>query len=92
MSNVMDIIDTTIKDEWPNWENYSMKDYFIKVATLIPNPKEEKVIVEKNYDPRYKTLRGACYAFVINGKFVKQGKTETTIHERIQSYNTGKKA
>lgn len=91
MSNAMDIIDITIKDEWPNWEDYSLKQYFTKIATLIPNQKKEKIEVKKDFDPRYKTIKGLCYAFVIGGKFIKQGKTESTMAERIKSYNCGKK-
>lgn len=93
MNNAMDIIDTTIKTDWPDWDNYSMKDYFIKIATLIPDQTKERVSPNKeNLDSRYNTLSGVCYALVIDGKFVKQGKTDTTMAKRVQSYNCGKKS
>lgn len=88
--NAMDIIDRAINEEWPNWNDYSMKNYFTKVATLIPNQEKETLVVQKDFDKRYVTTKGACYAMVIDGKFVRQGKTDTTLKERIQSYNCGK--
>ena len=92
MSNAMDIIDTEIKTDWPNWNDYSMKNYFTKIATLIPDQANERVYPSKDMDSRYKTLAGVCYAFVIDGKFVKQGKTDQTMAKRVQSYNCGKKS
>ena len=75
---------------WPNFADYSLNDKMIHAGQLIPNLEKEQLnwSPNENFDDNY---RGLFYAFVINGKFYKAGKTDTTMKERISSYNCGKK-
>lgn len=77
-------------ESWPLWENYTLKEYFTLLGTIYPNKNKEMLdwqAVEAMLD-RYE---GLDYGFVINGHFYKIGKTDTTMKDRLQSYNCGKK-
>ena len=78
-----------IKD-WPLFKDYSLSSKMIHAGKIIPNIEEEKLMwtPNKDFDDNY---NGLFYAFVINDKFYKAGKTDTTMRERIKSYNCGKK-
>lgn len=77
-------------ENWPLFINYSLYDKMIHAGQLIPDQDNEKLIwcPDKNFDDNYS---GLVYAFVIKGYFYKSGKTDTTMKERINSYNCGKK-
>ena len=74
---------------WPNFKDYSFMENMVYAGQLIPDRANEKIVWTPNelFDDNY---QGLCYAFVVNGKFYKQGKTDTTLKERISSYNCGK--
>ena len=77
-------------ESWPLFKDYSLADKMFHAGQLIPDTKNEKLVwcPNKNFDDNY---TGLFYAFVVNGHFYKAGKTDTTLLERIKSYNCGKK-
>lgn len=83
---------TNIEDvnTWPLFKDYSLNKEMFHAGQLIPDVKNEKLVWCPNdiFDDNYS---GLFYAFVINGHFYKAGKTDTTLKERISSYNCGKK-
>lgn len=77
-------------NNWPYFKDYSLSDKMIHAGQLIPDIDNEKLVWRPNdsFDDNYK---GLFYAFVVNGHFYKAGKTDTTLKERIGSYNCGTK-
>ena len=74
---------------WPEYSDYSYRNYMAHAGQLIPDTNSEKLIwkPDENFQDNY---AGLFYAFVVNGKFYKGGKTDNTMKNRIQSYNCGK--
>jgi hypothetical protein len=64
---------------------------FIKLGELLPSVENESITIQNASDILL-TKKGLVYAFVIDGRVFKVGKTETTMKERIKSYNCGKRA
>lgn len=74
---------------WPNFKDYTYNKYMTYAGKLIPDTKNEKLVWEPAVDfPN--DYCGLFYAFVVNGKFYKGGKTDNTLVDRIKSYNCGK--
>lgn len=77
-------------ENWPLFENYSLHNEMFHAGQLIPDRNNEKLVwcPNNSFNDNY---TGLFYAFVVNGHFYKAGKTDTTMRERIASYNCGKK-
>lgn len=75
---------------WPLFKDYSLANQMFHAGQLIPNTENEKLVwcPDKDFNDNY---TGLFYAFVVNGYFYKAGKTDTTLLDRIKSYNCGKK-
>lgn len=74
---------------WPDFKDYTYNKYMIYAGKLIPDIENEKLVWEP--DTTFPNdYNGLFYAFVVNGKFYKGGKTDNTIADRIKSYNCGK--
>lgn len=75
---------------WPLFKDYSLANQMFHAGQLIPDTENEKLVwcPDKNFNDNY---TGLFYAFVVNGHFYKAGKTDTTLLDRIRSYNCGKK-
>lgn len=72
--------------------NYSMSPLFQRIGVLKPEVDKERVVPIPDDVNNNGFKRGnALYAFVIDGHLFKIGKTDTTIAERINSYNCGRK-
>lgn len=76
--------------DWPLFSDYSLSNKMVHAGQLIPDIHNEKLVwnPDKDFNDSY---RGLIYIFVVDGKIYKAGKTDTTIKERINSYNCGKK-
>lgn len=85
------IVKTEVPQDAPNFSEYSLKSYFEKIGILKPNCQRERLDCEI-LNKKYSTLEGLVYCFVIDGKILKIGKTDTTMAERVKSYNCGTKA
>jgi hypothetical protein len=74
------------------FEDYSLSTQFHRIGVLRPEQEKERVVPvpDDTSDNGFKK-GNALYAFVIDGHLFKIGKTDTTIAERINSYNCGKK-
>ncbi|MDR3290095.1 MAG: hypothetical protein LBT02_02310 [Rickettsiales bacterium] len=81
-------------DNLKNEANYSdFKDYqkyFIHLCDLQPNLEKERLEII-NCEIDYLNKEGFVYIFVIKDKVFKIGESTTSIKDRIQSYNCGKK-
>lgn len=86
-----DVILTSVPTDAPNFNEYKLKPYFEKIATLIPNNETESLKVKES-TTKYDSIEGIVYCFVVDGKILKLGKTDTTMKKRVQSYNCGKRA
>lgn len=64
---------------------------FVKLGELLPNIENESITIQ-NANDILLTKKGLVYAFIIDGRVFKVGKTETTMKDRIKSYNCGKRA
>ena len=75
---------------WPLFKDYSLANQMFHAGQLIPDTENEKLVwcPDKDFNDNY---TGLFYAFVVNGYFYKAGKTDTTLLDRIKSYNCGKK-
>lgn len=72
--------------------SYSMFPLFQRIGVLKPEVDKERVVAVPDDVNNNGFKRGnALYAFVIDGHLFKIGKTDTTIAERISSYNCGRK-
>lgn len=76
--------------EWPLFTDYTYHKEMPHVGQLIPDKDNEKLLWCPNEDFN-DNYPGLIYAFVVNGHLYKIGKTDTTMRERISSYNCGKK-
>ena len=74
---------------WPNFEDYSYRPYMVHAGQMIPDTVNEKLVWKPDADFQ-DGYTGLFYAFVVNGKFYKGGKTDNTMKDRIPSYNSGK--
>jgi hypothetical protein len=74
------------------FEDFSLSTLFQRIGVLKIEPEKERVvpIPDDVHNNGFKK-ENALYAFVIDGHLFKIGKTDTTIAERINSYNCGKK-
>lgn len=71
---------------------YSKFPLFQRIGVLKPEVDKERVVPVPDDINNNGFKRGnALYAFVIDGHLFKIGKTDTSIAERINSYNCGKK-
>lgn len=86
-----DTIITTVPADAPVFNEYQLKPYFEKIATLIPDKTTESLKVKES-SMKYNSIKGIVYCFVVDGKILKLGKTDTTMKDRVQSYNCGKRA
>lgn len=77
-----------LKDE-VDYENFKYKSYFKLVCKLIPDRKNETLLL-KPIDEELSNKPGIVYVFVINGKIFKVGESINSIKDRVQSYNCGK--
>ena len=75
-------------ESWPLWENYSLKEYFVPLGTIYPDKDKEKLNWEA-VEEMLNKYEGLDYSFVIEGHFYKLGKTDTTMQDRLTSYNCG---
>lgn len=82
----------TIKDveSWPLWKDYTLKDYFVSLGTIYPN-KDKEMLDWEAIEEMLDQHEGLDYGFVIEEHLYKIGKTDTTMKDRLQSYNCGKK-
>ena len=72
--------------------DYSLSSCFQRIGVLKPEVDKERIVPVPDDINNNGFKRGnALYAFVIDGHLFKIGKTDTTIAERINSYNCGKK-
>jgi hypothetical protein len=69
------------------YDDFPYKQYFTKIGHLIPDNDKECVSLDLSFD-----RKDLVYIFVIDGIIIKIGSTSTTMKNRIQSYNCGKKA
>lgn len=78
-------------EEWPDFSSYRLGKEMIFAGQLIPDGENERLVWKPNehFDNSYE---GVLYAFVVNGKLYKIGKTDTSFAERVASYNCGKRA
>lgn len=76
---------------WKEWESFPLKDMFSLLGELNPSSEKEKLDWTPIYDD-IDNIEGVVYAFVLKNsrKLYKIGKTDTTLKERITSYNCGK--
>ena len=83
--SIEDIVD------WKEWDSFSLKDMFSLLGELIPQKEQEKLIW-KPFQSSVDEIEGIVYAFVLKNsrKLYKIGKTDTTLKDRITSYNCGK--
>ena len=91
MKNKNDVPLTEIDLIGQSIESFEFIDSFEKIVVLKANVEKEKLEVEELIGEKYKTKKGLVYLFAIDGKVLKIGCTTTTMKDRIQSYNCGKK-
>lgn len=90
INNVEGIFTEKDVESWPLWKDYTLKDYFILLGTIYPN-KDKEMLDWKVIEEMFDKCEGLDYGFVIDEHFYKIGKTDTTMKDRLQSYNCGKK-
>lgn len=85
--------DISVIQSWDKWQDVSdeIKAQFPHIGTISINQSEEAMIWNPDNEI-YDTRAGLVYIFVVNGFIYKDGKTDTTMRERISSYNCGKKS
>lgn len=81
--------DASIINTWPLWENFKAKNYFNHIGQIKVNIEKEEMIWCPNTEDS-DIEEGLVYFFVIDGHIYKDGKTDSLMKERIQSYNCGK--
>lgn len=74
---------------FPLLEDTPELDDFIKIGEIIPNVEAQRLDVKEAL-PIFYEKEGMVYAFIIDDRVFKLGKTEVTMLERLKSYNCGK--
>lgn len=81
---------TSVPMDAPQLSSYNLRSYFTKIGELVPNQEQEKLEFCGDID-KFSNIEGVVYLFVVDGKILKLGKTDTSMKKRIQSYNCGKR-